>query len=336
MIAFISLDQSSSARDVSIINSNGDGLTNLTKLHNINLPNYPVWTPDGSRIAFVDCQEIREFRPADGNKLYVMNRDGTNLINMELSTKNLVPGCSPVSWSPDGKRIAFLARPTDFPHYLDIYILLVESQEVRNLSGDFKYDGVPSCQLDTNTYSKDCHEERSSESIPVWSLDGRVLAIAFRRAVASGISESEIYTFDEIGSNLRKLTDRNGNIDAINWTPDGKSIVFTDLDENVIYSVTIETGEIKRLGEGIAPTLSPDGTHLAYSKWNTDIHVVDINGQNVSQITSMNGRPYRWSPDGNTIVFIQQLSIWIASKEGSWKKELIKGADIDGEFSVSR
>jgi len=105
--------------------------------------------------------------PSEGNKLYVINRDGTNLVNMELSTKDLVPGCSPVSWSPDGK----------------------------------------------------------------------ALAIAFRRAVISGVSETEIYIVDAIGNNLRKLTHQNGTTDAINWTHDGKSIVFADGDKNVIYSL---------------------------------------------------------------------------------------------------
>ncbi|NIV59296.1 MAG: hypothetical protein GWN48_28980, partial [Actinobacteria bacterium] len=58
----------------------------------------PVWSPDGTRIAFTS------FRDGDG-EIYVMNADGTGLTRL---TNDPATDQDPV-WSPDGSQIAFVS-----------------------------------------------------------------------------------------------------------------------------------------------------------------------------------------------------------------------------------
>ena len=79
--------------------------TNETRLTNANALSYlPVYSPDGSKIAFV-----RETEDLTHNTLtrsiYVMNADGTNQIKITPDTLDAVKP----TWSPDGSRIAFSA-----------------------------------------------------------------------------------------------------------------------------------------------------------------------------------------------------------------------------------
>ena len=68
----------------------GSGLTRLTN-NNARGDDEPTWSPDGSKIAFVG-----------GGKIWVINADGTNEINIS-GTRT---GDNYPDWSPDGSRIA--------------------------------------------------------------------------------------------------------------------------------------------------------------------------------------------------------------------------------------
>ncbi|MBK9008430.1 MAG: PD40 domain-containing protein [Anaerolineae bacterium] len=59
---------------------------------------YPVWSPDGSRLAFVSDREGNE-------EIYLISPDGSNLVNL---TNNAGSDFNPV-WSPSGRYIAFLS-----------------------------------------------------------------------------------------------------------------------------------------------------------------------------------------------------------------------------------
>ena len=59
----------------------------------------PVWSPDGSRIAFISSAHGEFFTPGH---LHVVNVDGTDQKDLTPDTDVLEP-----AWSPDGARIAF-------------------------------------------------------------------------------------------------------------------------------------------------------------------------------------------------------------------------------------
>ncbi len=86
--------------DSNIVTVNANG-TNRTIINNTGGRKLsPRWSPDGSRIAFV--QQIRIPR---NNSLIVMNANGTNAATI-LSHTRTVYGT--VSWSPDGARLALI------------------------------------------------------------------------------------------------------------------------------------------------------------------------------------------------------------------------------------
>ncbi|HEX7049660.1 MAG TPA: LpqB family beta-propeller domain-containing protein, partial [Longimicrobiales bacterium] len=84
--------------DVFVMNADGSDPTNLT--NNEVFDRGPVWSPDGTRIAFVIGQGGGDF------EIVVMNADGSDQTNLtNIGGDDLVP-----NWSPDGTRIAFMSE----------------------------------------------------------------------------------------------------------------------------------------------------------------------------------------------------------------------------------
>ena len=152
----------------------------------------PVWSPDGSGIAFVSDR--------DGDwEIYVMNADGT-----EQRRLTRAPGIDRApAWSPDGARIAFESnRSGEF----DIFVIAGDGSGERVLI------------------------ERSGQDLePCWSPDGGRIAFignqyGYYRDImvidpATGATEHPKGLTHAAGGHWRYT-----NVHSICWSPDGKAI----------------------------------------------------------------------------------------------------------------
>jgi len=80
-----------------------EGPNNSVVTNNVH-DHFPVWSPDGTRIAFMHWQH-------DHWEIYIMNADGSGRWPLTSSSAYLEPRPNNVSpaWSPDGEQIAFLS-----------------------------------------------------------------------------------------------------------------------------------------------------------------------------------------------------------------------------------
>ena len=168
-------------------------------------------------------------------ELQIADADGAG---EETALASFEPIISP-SWSPDGRRLAYVSfeakKPVVYVHSL--------ADGKRQVAANFK----------------------GSNSAPAWSPDGTRLAVSLSRD-----GGSQIYMVNPDGSNVRRISQSGGIDTEPVFSPDGRSLYFTS-DRGgspQIYRMPVNGGEAQRVtfdgSYNVSPRLSPDGKVLAY------------------------------------------------------------------------
>ena len=194
---------------------------------------YPVWSPDGRRVAFTSNR-------TGSYQLYIANAnaDGSNVRQLTPPSSATVVYYFP-SWTADGGQIWF------------------------NLADDTRNKAVIGFVTPDGKTYREVSDGRDGAISP----DGKT--IAFTKRVTTGFC---LFAMNADGSNVRQLTQHQDDIGAVSptWSPSGRQILYSDQVGDVlelfIYDLnTRQSRQLTRLGQiSSSGAWSPDGRWVTF------------------------------------------------------------------------
>lgn len=247
--------------------------------------NYPAWSPDNRRLAFVGYT-FQDGSPTEGT-LYTTSPGGDRLTAIYHAKENFP---FYLYWSPDSRVVGFLSNKTD--QLLALRIARSDEQDSMQ-------------ELDTGSPLYWAWSPDSSEMFThvggtrADSDEARLMLLPFRPT-----------------DPRHALTASPGEFQAPQWSRDGKLLFSTQKDSGGAVAISnAQGGEVKELFQydgRVSFGLAPDGAQVAYIVTENDVrlthygvvHVMDTTGGAARFTSADRGLAFFWSPDGKQLAFL--------------------------------
>lgn len=357
-----------------VVGVDGSGRQRLT------VGDWPTWAPDGRRLAYASNQGIsivgldgktrarlgKGFRPVwapRGERIaYLLGRGGYDIacfVNSDGSRRRCLPGRSAlrILWSPDGKRAAFRqVTPSR---------LVIVGADGRGLHvfkkprrvifpGAWSEDGrriayvsglYPNAQIFVRSVLRPgpvrrvTREARTSTFSDVRWRSNQISYIAQRDT-----NDYEIAVMSSTGQGARILTHNRRDDREPDWSPDGRTIVFSRRQgaSANLRLIRADGSRDRPLTNGgkwqdLSPAWSPDGRRIAFVRFTRALYrgtlmVVDRDGTGLRTISDQYALAggVSWSADGRFLVASvqakdSQVDLYVFGADGRGWRRLATG-----------
>jgi tricorn protease len=250
------------------------------------------WHPDGEQILFASRREAGIPRV---NQFFLVGKKGG------FPEKIAVPYGELASYSPDGKKLAYITKITEnypFKRYRggltsDVIIFDLENNKAENITNNLANDGRPAWAGDKiyflsdqgenmrrNIWSYDTKSKQSTQLTNFEDFDIAYLAAGtddlvfesggdlYLMNLANGdYNKIAISVVSDLSVEIPKMKNVGDNIQNYSASPGGKRIVFEARGE--LFNAPVKKGYVANITRSSGafdqnPAWSPDGTSIAY------------------------------------------------------------------------
>jgi dipeptidyl aminopeptidase/acylaminoacyl peptidase len=327
-------------------------------------------SPDGRRIAYTVVLFDRSGRPY--SQIWIRN-----LVTQESRRLgDETQATSGPTWSPDGKRLAYLSGEGE---KLRLTVAQADGSRPTSLADVTRSNSPLPGQGNDLAWSPDSNQIAFISSIPgpeTAAASGDPMVITrylYKPTAREGMTRFndnrrlQIFVVDLASQRVRRLTQETYDDHSIDWSPDGKEIVFVsnrepNSDEFFNYDVfafKVSDGSVRRLtateNNEYAPRWSPDGKAIVYSATrrgltdrettmeDTHVWMMNRDGGNRREIGSVidnrQGHP-QWAPDGSAVYFTVQergsVRLVRLPISGGQPEIVVKDLGLVGGWSLSK
>ena len=246
-----------SGLEIYVMNADGSNQVRLT--NNTDVDAQPLWSPDGTRIAF---NSQRDGLPL----IYTMNADGSNVIN---ATQSTTFDASDPEWSPDGTTIAFTSYKRVGPQTSvdEIFLMNVDGSNIRRITNttfdehELAWQPLGSAPPPTPTPTPS--PSPSPSPTPDWTISGNV-----KDSTGHPLADVTMILQNDFADTQITFTDQNGNYvfhysggNGIFVTPSKPGFVFTPLSVGFVGSFGV-TGDQTLAPFTGTPSATPAGAPI--------------------------------------------------------------------------